>query len=549
MKYLINGQETFPFQIGEACEGDSLSFLFQDEVCDYLHNEVRIISLARKKQEAFMKKYSLSQMEEYLWKGLDELTLLKDILKMLSNRMRKLLRDFAKENNFRPLEDLIGSEWWQVKIFLLEEENGIYPGKKSVLRGRHRTGLNGKYAFGVEILKEGGEKPIRYAASDECIKCEGYWRGGYDIRYADLGWVFSVIFLFKSTLMWLKNEGISKKEEYQYPENLYVQKETCELKFFEDLFMLVQESYGTVPVYTKEETDAMEKHGETLTKLYAWELKEIFKKNPADYLKEGYNPFYILFHSSHDGRFENLVFREELGNAALYLTARRASEVKKAEQIRKYASTSRAKSYQTKKNIPLKIQKMMETSEFNHYFDYVEFDEECDISRLREVGKEVLAFFEEMPKIKSFTKGNSIRFRKLGNHKALGLYYPEIQCLCVELRNTTSFIHELGHLIDYCMEDGGQLSEQPAFFRLLSLYREYLEDHKKEIGKGKYNLSYFKDASDVFARSFELYIVKVKKYKNNLIPDSFSAKYYPADREDILSEIKQYFDSLKLLEE
>ena len=76
---------------------------------------------------------------------------------------------------------------------------------------------------------------------------------------------------------------------------------------------------------------------------------------------------------------------------------------------------------------------------------------------------------KEMPKIQNFTKGNSIRFRKLGNHKAIGLYYPLIQCLCVDLRNTTSFIHELGHLIDHCMDDGGQLSEQPAFFNVLML--------------------------------------------------------------------------------
>ena len=554
MKYFIKGQETYPIPIGdESCvSAEELFALFDEAITDYLHNEIRIISLARQKQLTFMQKYSLSKLEEYLWRDLDESGEIGVVVKTLANRMRKLLRDCGKENNFLPLDGLTGCEWWKVKIVLLTEDEETFPNKRSVLQGRHRYcgGYKGTYAIGVEITKAGEDAPLRYAASDEVIKRDGIFRN-FKVRYTDLGILLAKVFLMKSTCEWLKSEGDSKAEEYAYPEGICVRKEAVGAEFdgYLDLLALVQKRHGEIPALSKEELGFIQRNKLPYKQMYCWGIKNIFKQNPADYLKEGYNPFYIMFDTCRDGRFESWFLSEELRVSALYVAAKKASEVKRAEEIREYENTSRAKSYQTKKNIPQKIQKMMEKSEFNQYFDYVEFDEDCDVERLKVVGKEVLAFFSEMPRIKEFTKGNSIRFRKLGNHKAIGLYYPYIQCLCVELRNTTSFIHELGHLIDHCMDDGGQLSEQPAFFKLLSLYRSYLDGNKKDIGKGKYDLGYYKEATEVFARSFELYIVKVKKYKNNLIPDSFTKTHYPEEREDIMSEIKNYFDSLNLIGE
>ena len=554
MKYLIKGQEMYPIPIGDDpnVNAEELLALFEETVTDYLHNELRIISLARQKQLAFMQRYSLSNLEEYLWKGLNETAdanNLWGIIQTLSNRMRKLLRDCAKEKNLHPLEDLINCEWWTLKIYLLDDEEEEFPPRGDVLRGRHRYGGNANYAFGMKIHYPGKDIVLRYAASDEVIKKEGRWSFN-NIRFADLGVLLAKVFLAKSAFIWLKAEGESGAAEYTYAPGICIRRDTKEYDFehYQDLLALIQHRYGEIEALSNPEIDFRKKNKLPFALMTVWEVERIFYKNPGDYLRDGYNPFFMLFDTACDGRIGNSFF-SKLKTEVLYITSKRASEVKKAETLREYESTSRAKSYQTKKNIPQKILKMMETSEFNQYFDYVEFDEECDVKRLSLVGKEVLAFFKEMPKIQSFTKGNSIRFRKLGNHKAIGLYYPLIQCLCVDLRNTTSFIHELGHLIDHCMDDGGQLSEQPAFFNVLMLYRGFLEGNKKDIGKGKYDLGYYKEATEVFARSFELYIVKVKKYKNNLIPDSFSKTHYPEEREDIMNEITRYFDSLDLIGE
>lgn len=60
--------------------------------------------------------------------------------------------------------------------------------------------------------------------------------------------------------------------------------------------------------------------------------------------------------------------------------------------------------------------------------------------------KESLEFIARIGK---FPDGNRFKVRKLGNHKALGLYYPEAKVLVVDVDSPSSFIHEYGHLLDY----------------------------------------------------------------------------------------------------
>ena len=55
---------------------------------------------------------------------------------------------------------------------------------------------------------------------------------------------------------------------------------------------------------------------------------------------------------------------------------------------------SRAKVYQTKKNIPEKVIKMMQESVFNDYFGYVEFDETVDLDSIGLIADEFIAFKE-----------------------------------------------------------------------------------------------------------------------------------------------------------
>lgn len=199
-----------------------------------------------------------------------------------------------------------------------------------------------------------------------------------------------------------------------------------------------------------------------------------------------------------------------------------------------------AKSYMNKARLPQKTVQAMQASLLNDYFGFVEYDEDVDLEKAAEVEKMFLAVRETYLKKFDVSK-NAVRFRKLGNHNATGLYYPGVRCLCVDYRHPSSFMHEFGHLIDY--ECGG-LSIKDGFYHVKRLYREWLAKYEGCFNKkSKYNIQYYLMPTEIFARSFEIYCHKELKIKNDLLPDEFEKAVYPAD-EQYIREVTAYFNSL-----
>ncbi len=214
----------------------------------------------------------------------------------------------------------------------------------------------------------------------------------------------------------------------------------------------------------------------------------------------------------------------------------------------KVSSADYAKSYQTKKHIPNKVLQAMEKSGFNKYFGYVEFDQDVDLNKVEEIQKEFSAFMD------SFFSGidisdNAMRIRKLGNHKASGLYYPGVKCLCIDITSPKSMIHEFGHLLDYQLGEKGNISLNANFNFIIAEYKERLVNSGAQNStiqaqldsKGKYNLNYYLRPTEVFARSFELYCKHSLGVRNSLLePIGFA---YPND-EVFLSIIEDYFNEI-----
>ncbi len=209
--------------------------------------------------------------------------------------------------------------------------------------------------------------------------------------------------------------------------------------------------------------------------------------------------------------------------------------------------STHAKSYQLKKSIPQKVLSAMESSLFNKYFGFVEFDELTDLAAAEEIAKEFEALKEKyLGCIDS--KENAIRFRKLGNHNAVGLYYPSVKCLCVDIHCPSSLTHEYGHLIDYTMDN---LSTKMDFYPIKKWYTEHLYNRmfcdsgfrEKMKSRSKYSLSYYSMPTEIFARSFELYVAKILGVKNSIVPVEFSEDVYPTDAA-FLELIASYFNNL-----
>lgn len=220
-------------------------------------------------------------------------------------------------------------------------------------------------------------------------------------------------------------------------------------------------------------------------------------------------------------------------------------QTKKSRLFLRNMSKEHATVYETKKNIPDKVVKEMKESGFNDFFGYVEFDEECELSKVQEIELE----FRAMQSIFHQKKHEevSLRFRKLGNHRATGLYFPVLKCLCVDVRNPSSMVHEYFHMLDYEYESR---SRKASFQNVYLLYKNALEEYIKAQSKGsavykgwygtaKYNRDYYLEPTEVFARCGEIFITRIMGVVNSLCEPDLGFAY--PDNEALNQEIEQYY--------
>ena len=223
-----------------------------------------------------------------------------------------------------------------------------------------------------------------------------------------------------------------------------------------------------------------------------------------------------------------------------------------SEKYEKNANSECARAFETKKNIPYKILSVMENNKFLHDFSYVELDEDTDINKFRilenewEKVKAALNLEKYLKTVKP-----ELRFKKLGKHRALGLYYPSIKCICIDITSPSSFIHEFGHFIDYTTKKG-QLSLSMDFFPLTIEYKnayfKYISDNtdSDNVSYLRKKSEYFLAPTEIFARTLEIYLVN-KGMKSSFIKEKEDLTItggYPEISDNFLNKINEYFDKL-----
>lgn len=210
-----------------------------------------------------------------------------------------------------------------------------------------------------------------------------------------------------------------------------------------------------------------------------------------------------------------------------------------------------ARVFQTKKNIPEKCIKVMEASVLNDTFGYVELDEECDLKLFKEIEKEFTALRTMCFGTEVSYKDVAIRFRKLGRHRAAGLYFPTLRCLCVDIHSPSSLCHEYLHMVDY---ESGELSEKYSFIDIRERYEELLRESMKRMpegdatkkclmGKSQYNLNYYLQPTEVFARCGEMYFNCIHQIHNSLLVPKYGFAY-PKEDEALMKIIDTYYTKL-----
>lgn len=214
--------------------------------------------------------------------------------------------------------------------------------------------------------------------------------------------------------------------------------------------------------------------------------------------------------------------------------------------------SSYAKAFQTKKHIKTKNLEVMSHNAFLSIYGQVELDNDTDIAKFHQLELEFKQLRDYLSLIPA--SDHSFRIRKLGRHQAAGLYYPYYKALVIDLDSPHAFAHELGHQLDYTMIHGTTISELSGFNAVSSLYEQLVEKEVLQLpendpfklawnGNSKYNQSYYLESTEIFARSFELYLKKIKKFDSSFLKEDHTSPVYPTQPE-FLSLIEKYFDYL-----
>ncbi|WP_410976692.1 hypothetical protein [Bacillus cereus] len=215
--------------------------------------------------------------------------------------------------------------------------------------------------------------------------------------------------------------------------------------------------------------------------------------------------------------------------------------------------TAYAKSFQEKKHITKEHQYVMKNNVFLKRFSSVELDNIVDLKEVRKLEDEFIKLSSEVYIPNSVEKNISFKIKRIRHHKASGLFYPKpIGCLIIDRSGISSFLHELGHLIDF-EEEKYQLSESIEFKAVYDLYRRNLvnkvgniKDYKK-VKIGEKSLSYYLEKAEVFARSFEVYYGILKGVNNSLLKsqnDYANRQEYPIEDEEYMNMVRSYFEKV-----
>lgn len=181
------------------------------------------------------------------------------------------------------------------------------------------------------------------------------------------------------------------------------------------------------------------------------------------------------------------------------------------------SATSYATAFSTKKNINKETEEAMTNSIFLKLgFSYVEYDNEVDLKKVNDVAKEWVKIYKMLPNGRSLP---TLRFRKLGKHNAAGVFFPSMNCVSVDFRSVSSFIHEYGHYLDYNLGKEKNLSLMDDFLPIIRVYRSNVYDKYKDSYVYR-KAGYYCTPTEVFARGFELYISS--KASSSLIKDAMT---------------------------
>lgn len=171
-------------------------------------------------------------------------------------------------------------------------------------------------------------------------------------------------------------------------------------------------------------------------------------------------------------------------------------------------------------------------------FSKVEIDNDVDPEEYADFESAIHDIESKLPSVPDQRRPD-LRIRKLGKHKANGIFNATRNTVAVDVRTSEAYIHEMGHFYDLVAKDNASLSED---FRSISRSYEssLIESDPKRRG-------YLNTPTEQMARGFEVYAVERLGINNRLVnPSKFDRNDYAPYTEDpeMKQRIFEFFDKL-----
>ncbi|MGQ9589330.1 MAG: hypothetical protein ACUVYA_03435, partial [Planctomycetota bacterium] len=209
-----------------------------------------------------------------------------------------------------------------------------------------------------------------------------------------------------------------------------------------------------------------------------------------------------------------------------------------------------ARAFEAKKR-PLRLLREEERSPLARFFTGgLELDPGVDLERLARFADDFQAFVRELGVSAEWGSAVELKFRRLGRHRADGLYYPVERVLVLDLKTWSSFAHEFAHLMDYSAQaigpyrrtlSGGE-GFAPIRARLLERMRERAGgDPRLAHRSGRLSWGYFASAPECFARTFEQFAAEALGRPTALVHDASRYRSDPLFFPELPQEAFAYF--------
>lgn len=342
-------------------------------------------------------------------------------------------------------------------------------------------------------------------------------------------------YLLEETSTFANEESLVELFRHTFCRPEYASKKGYRYYWTENLQQIMESFYCDEPeIFSR----LVKQEGYTMEVKVADEARESFLK-----FKKG-GTTYFVYPESDEKRY-HLTATIEFAMETISKLYREDQNVQLLNAYAKSAASTYATAFQTKKNIPERIQIAMAQSTFSKDFSFVEFDETVDLDKMRELESEGDTYRKVLPHAQN-GKVPDLRFRYLGKHKANGIFFPGANSIGVDPRHgIQSFTHEFGHFLDFNNSSEVPLSLQDDFSRILLAYQVAYDClAEKPATTGKCSDDYFKTPTEVFARAFEVYLDCFKGVQTSLKKASleFSLAHKPFEK--IKTEVQDYFDQL-----